>query len=492
MMKFSYYLDQLQEVGTVLQINHPVVTIRGLPKVKLHELVLFESGQLGETVAIFQDYVEAVVFARESIFPGTKVVRTNKTLSIPLGDKLLGRVVNPFGMSLSNGLPIEGLAQEREIDSAPVGIAKRTMITKPFRTGSIVVDMMVPLGKGQKELVIGDRKTGKSSFLLTTIKNQIHEGAIAIYAAIGKKKSDIKYLIESLEKEQLLERTVIVAAGSNDAPSLIYLTPFSAMTIAEYFRDRGENVLIVLDDLSTHAQFYREMSLILRNFPGRDSYPGDLFYMQARLLERAGNFIHPEKGEVSITCLPVVDTIEGDFTSYIVTTLMGITDGHIFFDNNIFYKGRRPAVNVALSVTRVGRQTQSNVKRDITRELTSFTALYERMQSLSHFGAELTDNVKQILKMGDSIYLFFDQHYTIVVPEEIQLILFCLLWLRFIDPDRGTLRKIRDDLIRQWEEKDVRQLFDEIIKDAVSFNELLRNVSLHKDQILSLWKRSTD
>lgn len=492
MMQFSYYRDELEEIGTITQINHPVVKIRGLPKVKLHELVLFESGGIGETVAVFPDVIDVVVFTRDTISPGTKVVRTNKTLSVAVGEKLLGKVINPFGLSLTDNMPIGELSEEREIDQQPSGIAERAIIHKPFRTGAVVVDMMVPLGKGQKELILGDRKTGKSSFLFTTIKNQVREGTIAIYAAIGKKKSDVKFLMETLQKENLLENTVIVATGSNDAPSLIYLTPFTAMTIAEYFRDQGRDVLIVLDDLSSHAQFYREISLTLRNFPGRDSYPGDIFYVQARLLERAGNFIHPTKGEVAITCLPVVDTVEGDFTSYIVTTLMGITDGHIFFDSNIFYKGRRPAVNIDFSVTRVGRQTQSKVKRDIIRELTSFNALYEKMQSLSHFGAELTTNVKQILTMGETISLFFNQHYTVIVPEEIQLILFCMLWLRFISPDKDTLVKIRDSLIIAWEEKDVRQQFDEIIRDADSFNGLLRNVSLHKDAIIALWKKNTD
>lgn len=491
MKNFSYYLESLNEFGTVTQVNHPVILANGLPKAKLYEIVLFENGQQGEIFGLNATHIEILVMSQERIPVGTKLVRTNRTLSITIGNNALGHTINPLGVDLNGTMDTQSFNEERPIDSKPLGIAHRVRITKPFQTGTSIVDMLVPLGKGQKELIIGDRKTGKSSFLFSVMKKQITSGSIAIYAMIGKKKSDIKHLQNLLIKEQLADRAIIVATASNDSPSLIYITPFTAMTIAEYFRDQGEDVVVIFDDLTTHARFYREISLLLKNFPGRDSYPGDIFYTNARLLERTGNFIHPKKGEVAITCLPIVETVEGDLTNYIVTTLMGITDGHIFFDSNIFYKGKRPAVNTPLSVTRVGKQTQSNVQRSITRELSSFLTLYDKMQNLSHFGAELTDNVKNILAMGEKINLFFEQNYIDIIPQEIQLILFSLLWIRLIDPDKKALEEIRKTLLEKYANLEVRQLFNEII-EVNTFNELLRNVSLQKERIISLWKKSTN
>lgn len=492
MNDFSYYLKSLNEFGITTQVNHPIVGATGLPKAKLHEIVLFETGQQGQIFSMHADHVEILVMSQERVRAGTRIVRTNRTVSLMVGNGLLGHIINPLGMSINaDETQNQTFSEERAIDIKPLGIPSRARIRKTFETGTAIVDMLVPLGKGQKELIIGDRKTGKSSFLFTTIKKQILSGGIAIYAIIGRQKTDIKHILEFLQKEKLLERTVVVATASNDSPGLIYHTPFAAMTIAEYFRDQGEDVILVLDDLTTHARFYREISLLVKNFPGRDSYPGDIFYTHAKLLERAGSFIHPKKGDVAITCLPIVETVGGDLTNYIVTTLMGITDGHIFFDSNIFYNGRRPAVNTAISVTRVGKQTQSDVERSITRELNSFLSLYDKMQNLSHFGAELTDNVKNILAMGEKIYLFFDQHYAVIVPKEVQLILFSLLWVRLIDPDKATLEQLRLILIKAFtENKDVKQLFDEIMQ-AKNFNELLRNVSLQKERIFAIWKTKT-
>ncbi len=491
MNNFTFYLKEINEFGVVTKVTPPVVVVQGLPLAKPNEIILFESGQWGQVYAIHEDSISVLTLSSDPVHVGCKVTRTNKPLSIPVGHELLGKVINPLGFPLSIiEKPIKTM-EEREIDRNPSGIASRTRVKKPFQTGSTLVDMMVPLGKGQKELIMGDRKTGKSSFLVTTIRNQIRQGSIAIYAAIGKKKSDIKHLERLMETENGKNKFIIIASSSDDSPSLIYLTPFSAMTIAEYFRDQGEEVLILLDDLTTHARFYREISLVARNFPGRDSYPGDIFYTHARLLERAGNFKHPTKGEVSITCLPIVETIEGDLTGYIVTTLMGITDGHILFDSNIFFKGIRPAVNIGLSVTRVGKQTQSKVKRDITRELTAFLSLYEKMQTLSHFGTELTDNVKNILSTGDRIYHFFNEEYTTIVPEEVQLILFSLIWIKLLDGTKEEIYKIKVQLIDAFLLEENKPLFHELL-NAESFNELLQNVSVNKDRIFALWKKNAD
>lgn len=489
MNEYSKFLDQYKEFGVVNQVYHPLAVVSGLPHVLPLEVVMFENGDTGQVFSIGRDTVDVLVFSGTPVKVGSKLVRTGKNFSIPVSDSLLGSVIDPLGKSLSLGTTLPSTMEQREIDQRPYGIGRRSKISKPFLTGVTMVDMMVPLGKGQKELIIGDRKTGKTSFVLSAIKYQVLNGTIGIYAGIGKKKHDIKKLEEFFKKEGILSNIVMVATSSNDAPSLIMLTPYTAMTIAEYFRDQGKDVLIVFDDLSTHAKFYREISLIAKRFPGRDSYPGDIFFLHSALMERSGNYKHDKKGEVSITCLPIVDTVESDLTGYITTNLMGMTDGHIYFDSNIYFQGRRPAINLSLSVTRVGRQTQQKVKRDINRELTAFLALYEKMQNFSHFGAELTESVKHILYTGEKIYKFFNQQYTVIVPSAVQLILFSMLWLKFIeDQEDDLIMKYRDSLINAYNTNDkVRELFDKLIK-ANSFNALLSDVTKLKDQLLALYK----
>ncbi len=486
MQDYQYYLTTFGEYGEVDQVNTPILIAKGLPYVKLRELVLFETGQKGWVIGLNRDSVTILLFSQEKIPVGTKVVRTQTTLSIPVGDHLLGMLIDPLGNSLDDTKlhPVD--VKFRPVDTRPPGIKSRARITRPFKTGTTLVDMMIPLGKGQKELVMGDRKTGKSAFVLNTIKKQIKEGTVAIYCIIGKKKSDIKAIEELLIEEGLRDKVVVVASSAYDPASTIYVTPFASMTLAEYFAEQGKDVLIILDDLYAHARFYRELSLVSNNFPGRDSYPGDIFYTHARLLERAGNFKHPAKGEVSITCLPVVETIEGDITGYIQTNLMGITDGHILFDSEIFYNGRRPAINVHISVTRAGRQTQSQLNRDITRELTAFLTLYERMQDLSHFGTELTDNVINILKKGDTIFSFFEQPFMAIVEEQVQLILFSLIWVDQIK-EIEKIPQIRTKLQKAAETPETKALFDSCFT-AKTFNDFLQNVLTHKDQIMKLWQ----
>src|SRR3989344_732130 len=489
MNDYSYYLNKIGEFGIVQEVNHPIVGVSGLPGVKPREIVIFENGQQGQAFTLDSSKVGVLLFSRDPIQVGLRVARTGFQLSVPVGSELLGFIIDPLGNPLLKLASFKKPALHREIDDPPPGMSTRSRIKKSFLTGISIVDIMVPLGKGQKELIIGDRKTGKSSLLQTTIKNQVQSGAVAIYAAIGKKKSDIKKLQEFFENEGIFSKICIVASGSHDSPSLIYLTPYVAMTIAEYFRDAGQDVLVVLDDLSTHAKFYREISLLSHRFPGRDSYPGDIFYTHARLLERAGNFIHPKTGEVSITCLPVVETIEGDFTGYIATNLMSMTDGHIFFDSNIYYRGRRPAVNVSLSVTRVGRQAQDKVKRSINRELTAFLAMYEKMQNLSHFGAELTEGVKHILNLGDKIYKFFGQDPGLIIPSSVQLILTSLIWLNFLEGETDdVIYTYRQRMINMYNKNEkIKKTFDDIVY-AESFNSLLANVAKKREAILSVCK----
>src|SRR5581483_5765076 len=353
MKDFLTYLKETEEVGYISQVINFLIEIEGLPSARLNELVVFETGEIGRITTIAHKSVEVITFSKTSVKVGTRVTRTNEFLMVGVGDGLLGKTVDPLGASLDPQNPIGKLSELRPIDVTPGGIDTRSRITKPLETGATLVDLIIPLGMGQRELVIGDRKTGKTSFLIQAILTQAKRGTICIYAAIGKKTLDIKKIEELFQKSGIAKNTVVVASSSQDPVGVIYLTPYTAMTVAEYFRDSGRDVLVVLDDLSTHAKFYREISLLGRRFPGRNSYPGDIFYTHAKLLERAGNF-KTAKGPVSITCLPVTEAVQGDLTGYIQTNLMSMTDGHIYFDNDLFSKGKRPAVNTFLSVTRVG------------------------------------------------------------------------------------------------------------------------------------------
>lgn len=491
MKEYKYYLEKIGEYGVVKEVKHPIVIIEGLPHAKAHEIVMFETGELGEIYSIDRDIVEVLILSRIPVRVNTKLVRTDQFVSIQVGNELLGSLIDPLGNPLSRHEKVKKLTEERELDQPAKGIFDRVRVKKPLLTGVALVDMLIPLGKGQKELVVGDRKTGKSAFLLTTMKRQIMDGVIVVYGAIGRKKSEIKRLEEFVRKEKLIDNMVIVATNSYDSPSLIYMTPYVAMTIAEYFRDQGKDVLVVLDDLSNHAKFHRELALLSKRFPGRDSYPGDIFYTHAKLLERAGNYKHPQKGEVSITCLPVAETIEGDLTGYIVTNLMGMTDGHIFFDSNIYYKGRRPAINIPLSVTRVGRQAQGKLQREINHDITAFLSLHETMQNFSHFGAELSGKVKNILRQGDLLYQFFEQHYTEIIPEVIQLILFGLIWSDSIDENETlTIEDIRKKLTAAHEKPETQKLFETITTTDTFYNFLL-NMNKNREALRFLYKDVT-
>lgn len=480
---FEHYLKTTGEYGMVVHVNHPIVFIEGLPTVKTFEVILFESGQKGEVFAINRGKIEARILSTEPVRVGTKVTKTDRLLSIAVGRELLGHTINPQGEPLDPSDKVVRPKEMRELEAKPINMAGRKKITKQLVTGIALIDLLIPLGCGQRELVIGDRKTGKTSVLLTTIKNQVNNGVIAIYAAIAKKKSDIKKIQAFFEDEKIKDKTVIVATSSSDSPSMIFQTPYAAMSIAEYFRDLGQDTLIILDDLSTHAKFYRELSLLARRFPGRDSYPGDVFYVHSRLLERAGNFKHPKQEEVAITCLPVIEIVEGDFTGYISTNVMGITDGHIYLDANIYYEGRRPAVNIPLSVTRVGRQTLDKLTREVNKILTSFLLQYVKLSNLSHFGQELTDDVKRDMKIGDLLYKFFNQPYQLTIPLTIQLIILSLIMQSIIGTEED-LQRIKNGLILAFDKDEWQKyLFD--LATAKSYDELNKKVMDNKDKLLS-------
>lgn len=413
------------EVGYVTRVLHSVIEVEGLPEVTLGEMVQFESGQLGQVTSLKKKTVEVLALAQKNILVGTRVAKSGRKIAIQINESILGKTIDVLG-NVVIGENVTGETTWLPVDVTPLGISHRAKINKPLWTGVMLVDLMVPVGRGQRELVIGDRKTGKSNLVLTALLSAAKTGIVCIYAAVGRKRAEIMKTDEFFKKMGIIDKTLIVAASSQDSPAEVYLCPYTAMAIAEYFRDRGQDVLLVLDDMTTHAKFYRELSLISRKFPGRDSYPGDIFHVHSKLLERAGNFKAGDK-EVSITCLPVVETVQGDITGYIQTNMMSMTDGHIYFDSDLFFKGRRPAINPFVSVTRVGHQTQSKLRRDTNQTLLDLLNNYERTQSFLKFGAELGENSRQVLALGDALIAFFNQPLYSVVPANVQVVLLAML-----------------------------------------------------------------
>lgn len=474
---FDKYLDQYGEVGFAGKLFQSVVELSGLPSVRLGEMVMFETGQLGQVVALKEGGVEVLVLSKDTIRVGTRVTRTGRKLTVPVEEKILAHTVDVLGRVIT-GTALTASEGERAIDVEPSGISSRVKVNKPMYSGVILVDLMIPLGMGQRELIVGDRKTGKSHLLLQSAVTQAKLGRVVIYAAIAKKKMEVKRIEAFLKEKGVWENSVVVAASSQDSPGEIFLSPYTAMTIAEFFRDRGRDVLLILDDLTAHAIFYRELSLISRKFPGRDSYPGDIFYAHSKLLERAGNFAVNGK-EVSITCLPIAETVQGDITGYIQTNLMSMTDGHVFFDGELYFKGRRPAINPFVSVTRVGHQTQTNLAREAGRALLDLLSSYERTQSFLKFGAELGESSRQILTMGERALQFFDQPIDVVVPYSLQLVLFALLL-----SGMWAGKDMSKALTAYEKDGEFSRLVETMVAESDSLNGLMDKVRRSADKIL--------
>lgn len=484
MKDFSYFQNLTNEIGVTSEVHFPVMIVTGLERAHLREMVLFKSGEYGYVFSLHRDTVEILILSREAVLSGTEVVRTNSFVSIPVDETLLGMVIDPLGNPISNSHPLQ-VSTTVSLDMPQRPLYERTIIKKPLYTGVSIVDLLIPLGKGQRELVVGDRKTGKTSFALTLAREQAREGAVIIYAAIGKTQSDISRLQHFFESEKI-DDFLIISSTSLDSPSLIFLTPYTAMSIAEYFSSLGREVVIILDDLSNHAKYYREISLISRRFPGRDSYPADIFYAHSQLLERAGSFMHPAQGEVSISCIPIVELVEGDLTGYISTNIMSMTDGHIFFDTNVFYNGRRPAVNVSLSVTRVGAQTRGPLAQEIHQRLTAFMIDYEKVQTLAHFGADLNSGTQSMIKKGEMLNLFFGQNYKTTVPYLVQILFFGLIWNDIISEySSEEVVSLRGGMLEVYDQR--RFATDITAMDQItSFDEFLLQISTKSDILISL------
>jgi len=422
MKDFSVSLDETGEIGSVVEVNSSIFKINGLPGARLREKVISENGVLGQVFSLREDYIEALALSPGGVRVGEKFARMGEELGVEVGDGMLGSVVDGLGRVVEGKWDGKG-SEVRRVDVEAAGLVDREMVREFLETGVGIVDLVLPIGKGQRELVVGDRKTGRTSFALRILASRARAGDVCVYCLVGKRQIDTERAMIFLKKEKIADNVVLVSSGSSSNAGEISLTPYTAMTIAEYFRDEGKDVFIVLDDLTTHAKFYREISLLSGRFPGRDSYPGDVFYAHSRLLERAGNF---KRG--SITCLPLAESVVGDLSGYIQTNLMAMTDGHIFFDISLFNKGLRPAIDPFLSVTRVGRQTQGPVEKEFGRMITIFLMSLKNLRSFMHFGAELTEQVKQKLVLGEKIEEFFYRHHGEEMPLDLRVFILAAIW----------------------------------------------------------------
>lgn len=391
-----------KEVGTVIWVGDGIVTIYGIDNAMYGEIVVFENGIKGMVQDIRRTEIGCILFGKDTgIKEGTKVTRTGKRAGVPVGEEFLGRIINALGA------PIDGKGAIKEADYMPVeqeapSIADRQSVNEPLQTGILSIDSMFPIGKGQRELIIGDRQTGKTSIALDTIINQRGKDVVCIYVAIGQKASTVAKIVSTLEKNDAMDYTIIVASTASDPAPLQYIAPYAGTSMAEYFMHKGKDVLIVYDDLSKHAVAYRTLSLLLGRSPGREAYPGDVFYLHSRLLERSSK-LKNSLGGGSITALPIIETQAGDVSAYIPTNVISITDGQIFLESDLFFSGMRPAVNVGLSVSRVGGAAQTKAMKKATGTVRIDLAQFREMEVFTQFSSDLDENTKEQLTYGKGL-----------------------------------------------------------------------------------------
>ena len=391
-----------QEVGTVIWVGDGIATVYGIEHAMYGEIVIFENGVKGMVQDIKRDQVGCIIFGKDTeIKEGTKVTRTKKKAGIPVGDAFLGRIVNALGA------PIDGKGEikaddYRAIEQEAPGIVDRQSVNQPMETGILAIDSMLPIGRGQRELIIGDRQTGKTSIAIDTILNQKGKDVICIYVAIGQKASTVAKLVNTLKKHGAMDYSIVLSSTASESASLQYIAPYAGTALAEYFMYKGKDVLIVYDDLSKHAVAYRALSLLLERSPGREAYPGDVFYLHSRLLERSSK-LSDELGGGSITALPIIETQDGDVSAYIPTNVISITDGQIFLESDLFFSGMRPAINVGISLSRVRGAAQTKAMKKAAGTIRIDLAQYREMEVFTQFSSDLDDTTKEQLQYGKGL-----------------------------------------------------------------------------------------
>ncbi len=423
--QIKYYDNAIQqsETGTILTVGDGIARASGLTSCMAGELLEFEDGSFGMAQNLEENMVSIVLFGSdEHIGEGQTVKRTGKVVSVPVGDAMVGRVVNALGQPIDGAGPVE-TSEFRAIESPAPGICERQPVTEPLQTGIKAIDSMIPIGRGQRELIIGDRQTGKTQIAVDTILNQKGGDVICIYVAIGQKRSTVASLVEKLQKAGAMDYTVVVAATASEASPLQYIAPYTGCAIGEYFMAQGKHALVIYDDLSKHAVAYRALSLLMRRPPGREAYPGDVFYLHSRLLERAAK-MDDAHGGGSLTALPIIETQAGDVSAYIPTNVISITDGQIYLETELFHSGIMPAVNPGISVSRVGCNAQVKAMKQVSGNLKLLYSQYRELQGFAQFGSDLDEDTKARLAQGERIVEVLKQNQSspIVVEKQVAII----------------------------------------------------------------------
>lgn len=432
-----------EKIGKVLEVFDGIAKVSGLSDIKSSEMVTFPGGETGVALNLEEDAIGVIILGDFSkIKEGDEVKSTGKILEIPISDDILGRVVNAIGVPMDGKGAIKS-TKTYPIEKVAPGVITRLSVDQPVSTGIKVIDAIIPIGRGQRELIIGDRQTGKTAIAIDTILNQKGQNMICVYVSIGQKDSKLRKIEARLEEGGAMAYTVIVSAGASEAAALSYIAPYTGVSIAEYFMDQGKDVLIIYDDLSKHAVAYREISLLLRRPPGREAYPGDVFYLHSRLLERACRR-NKEYGGGSITALPIVETQAGDVSAYIPTNVISITDGQIFLETDLFYKGIRPAVNVGLSVSRVGSSAQIKAMKKVAGTLKLDLAQFRELEAFAQFGSDLDESTKRQLERGKrAVEVLKQLQYSPVKTEHQVVTLYALT--------KGFMDDIAIDRIKEFE-----------------------------------------
>ena len=443
--------EQSRETGEVIWVGDGIVTVYGIDHAMYGEIVAFENGVKGMVQDVRQNEIGIILFGRDTgIKEGTKVVRTKKKAGIPVGDAFVGRVINALGE------PIDGNGDVKEDDYRPIeqeapGIIDRQSVDTPMETGILSIDSMFPIGRGQRELIIGDRQTGKTSIATDTIINQRGKDVICIYVAIGQKASTVAKIVNTLKKHDAMDYSIVVSSTASEPASLQYIAPYAGTAMAEYFMHKGKDVLIVYDDLSKHAVAYRAISLLLERSPGREAYPGDVFYLHSRLLERSSH-LSDKLGGGSITALPIIETQAGDVSAYIPTNVISITDGQIFLESNLFNAGMRPAVNVGLSVSRVGGAAQTKAMKKASGSIRIDLAQYREMEVFTQFASDLDDATKAQLQHGKALMELLKQPLSHPLSMHEQVLTLCMA-------TDGVFDKIPTRQVKQYQ-KDILDFMD--------------------------------
>jgi F-type H+-transporting ATPase subunit alpha len=463
------------EVGTVVSVGDGIARIHGIERAMAGEMLEFPHGLFGIALNLEEESVGAVLLGHSTeIKEGDTVKRTGRIISVPVGEELVGRVVNALGQPIDGKGPIAS-KQVMPIERLAPGVVDRSPVKEPLQTGLKAIDGMVPIGRGQRELIIGDRQTGKTAVAVDAIINQKGLGVICIYNAIGQKQSTIAQVVRILDEAGAMEYTVVVAAGASDPAPLLYISPYSACTIGEFFRDSGRHALCVYDDLSKHAQSYREISLLLRRPPGREAYPGDVFYLHSRLLERAAK-LKADLGGGSLTALPIIETQAGDLSAYIPTNVISITDGQIFLEADLFNQGIRPAINVGNSVSRVGGSAQIKAMRQVAGSLRLDLAQYRELAAFAQFGSDLDPATQKQLNRGKRLVEILKQPQYQPLPVEKQVAIVFAATRGYLDPvPVEQLRAYEEELYRHLDTRAVgvlasiaeKKILDDEVKAAL-------------------------